>query len=770
MDIKIRYIGIILMLIGFSGSAWGQYKSYDKAMKYYKEGNLYDLMKFSKEMDPDEISFQFKIYGKASMEYGFYDKAWKFYQKTALLDSEIFNERDVLNYYYCLLKSNNEEVILQDSLFDEMAAISPWVSYVHKVAGSRDFYRELKFDGIKNKEIETSGLLPQYGVMFNDDYIYYAFDKNKEHSADADSKLKENLITNLRWQENTKIGKARLNYSGGIGREGTSVERIPTRRRVVTFFKAQKSKDEFFTVVPGNGAPEEIYINGDKYPSFPFNSTQYACAMPYLDEQKSRLYFSSTMQGGIGGWDIYYSDFDGLRWGEPVNAGDRINTPYDELFPAFKDSMLFFSSDGREGLGGFDNYVYNKKTGKTINLFPVNTPDDDLSFQIAGVEPFRGVGIRNKETVYFSSSNDFTDLYSAMIDTLEGNHRPPKLQEIPVEKPKNVIKAIETIVEEESEPVENFNSAPVKTAEKPKESDQQTSMQVARELLQVEVAKKPEQKVTSPPRTEVKKEEPVVAENRPAAKPVRKPAQPVNLVEDIVLPPKDTTPFFMSVPKQPLPENNSKAERMGEIYFDINSPVIKSTNYDNLNQIVQQIKENDIKNIVVWGHADRSGTGRANDYLSFLRAMGVVEYMKNKLGDDAGRRIFTVASGEKYARGANARETRDRKVVVYSGEVSFPYRLIFAHKAEPRETLESIAELYNNDLQKLKEMNGFTRIPEDRIVLIGIRGVHVAKAGETLFGIAQSYNCDVNVLRKINLKENNTIAFGEKLFIPFAKN
>ena len=45
-----------------------------------------------------------------------------------------------------------------------------------------------------------------------------------------------------------------------------------------------------------------------------------------------RLYFTSDKPGGLGGHDIYYSDWDSEKekWGEAVNVGNVLNTPYSE--------------------------------------------------------------------------------------------------------------------------------------------------------------------------------------------------------------------------------------------------------------------------------------------------------------------------------------------------------------------------------------------------------------------------------------------------------
>jgi len=72
---------------------------------------------------------------------------------------------------------------------------------------------------------------------------------------------------------------------------------------------------------------------------------------------KQVLFFSSNRIGGEGGMDIWYSfqNNDGI-FEKPINAGKKINTPEDEITPWFnvKENVLFFSSTYHPGLGGFD--------------------------------------------------------------------------------------------------------------------------------------------------------------------------------------------------------------------------------------------------------------------------------------------------------------------------------------------------------------------------------------------------------------------------------
>lgn len=95
------------------------------------------------------------------------------------------------------------------------------------------------------------------------------------------------------------------------------------------------------------GANEVVGVNGDDY-----NSKQ---AVPGELFGKEVLFFVSDMQGGYGGYDIYYATHEGEGvYADPVNLGAKINTVGDEETPYYRDGTLYFSSNGHPSLGGFD--------------------------------------------------------------------------------------------------------------------------------------------------------------------------------------------------------------------------------------------------------------------------------------------------------------------------------------------------------------------------------------------------------------------------------
>ena len=133
-------------------------------------------------------------------------------------------------------------------------------------------------------------------------------------------------------------------------------------------------------------------------------NTRYYESHAAVSYDGNKLYFTSNRDGGEGGLDIYVSEKDGTGdWGPAVNLGPAINTPYDEDTPFItqNDSVLYFSSEGHNSMGGYDIFR-SQRTGsgweKPVNLgFPVNSADDDKFFQ----------PVNNGLNAYYTMTTDY---------------------------------------------------------------------------------------------------------------------------------------------------------------------------------------------------------------------------------------------------------------------------------------------------------------------------------------------------------------------------
>ncbi len=159
------------------------------------------------------------------------------------------------------------------------------------------------------------------------------------------------------------------------------------------------------------GKPEKIKIAEDSI----------VVAHPAISPDNLTLYFVSDMKDGLGGKDIWKvtRENEGSDWSTPVNLGEDINTPGDEMFPyVHPDGSLYFSSDSHIGLGGLDIYKAVKaETGRwTVENLrpPINSSSDDFGIAF---EP-------SAERGFFSSSrkgrgND--EIYSFYLPPLKFN-------------------------------------------------------------------------------------------------------------------------------------------------------------------------------------------------------------------------------------------------------------------------------------------------------------------------------------------------------------
>lgn len=117
-------------------------------------------------------------------------------------------------------------------------------------------------------------------------------------------------------------------------------------------------------------------------------NTKYYESHASLSSDGNKLYFTSNREGGSGGLDIYVSDKDGEGdWGPALNLGKEINTVFNEDNPFItgNDSILYFSSEGHNTMGGYDIFRSRIRDGIFNGVenmgYPLNSTDDDKFFQ-----------------------------------------------------------------------------------------------------------------------------------------------------------------------------------------------------------------------------------------------------------------------------------------------------------------------------------------------------------------------------------------------------
>ncbi len=151
----------------------------------------------------------------------------------------------------------------------------------------------------------------------------------------------------------------------------------------IYFYRGKKNTGDIYSAKIKNGkAKKQNHLKG-KINHIAYKETALSVA------ENGDGYFISTRRGGEGGKDIWYCKRKSKkRFSRIKNLGDLINTPFDEecVYVTPDGNTLYFSSNGHDGMGGFDVFKSVKTEGgqwsKPVNLgYPINSPADELFYR-----------------------------------------------------------------------------------------------------------------------------------------------------------------------------------------------------------------------------------------------------------------------------------------------------------------------------------------------------------------------------------------------------
>lgn len=347
----------------------------------------------------------------------------------------------------------------------------------------------------------------------------------------------------------------------------------------------------------------------------PFNDEHYTFVHPTLSADGKTMYFSSDMQGGFGGMDIYMTQLEATNWSKPVNVGPSINTTGDEVFPFLKSAdSLYFSSDAHPGIGGKD-IMYSVKRGGNWSSpyhlsYPINSHADDFGVSI---DP-------NGKTGYLSSNRSGSDgIYSfemfnpeLMIVGLAAS----RTTMLPIEGAKitllNLTDGTEEVFYSDENGEFSIPLIPGKNYRVKIENDGYFS-----ETQEISTINK------------TKSEEfPVIFELETLV---------VTPVED----PAKTEPGKIDAPGKTDQETNTSQEgtyAVPNIYWDYNKWDIRPDAEPYLDDLVKKFKANPKLKVELRSHCDSRGSHPFNNELSEKRADAVVDYLVKK---GVSRSMFT---------------------------------------------------------------------------------------------------------------------------------
>lgn len=458
-----------------------------------------------------------------------------------------------------------------------------------KLDGSR--YEVRRFALINSRRAEFSPAI--WGE--NDEELYYTTSNDKvegdETSNITGTKYCDIWVTRKdekgRWQKPESAGEVSTKYD-----EGTPC------------FSADGQSMYYTCAGGGDGMPAspQIYVSKRSDASWGkgtmvkmLGDTLSTFAHPAITPDGDYLYFVSDMMGGYGGLDLWRCTMEKGEPGIPENLGEAINTPGDEMFPTFSpDGLLYFSSNGREGLGGLDIYSARLDDWNTWHVehlgAPMNSAGDDFGMTFMH-------STTAKQEGWFSSNRNHGKGYDNIFSFI---------------LPSITVKISGTVYDTDEEPIAEAivrvvgrNGMNFKSVTKP---DGTYEVNIDRSTEYVMMSGKQgylnrKAQFTSDPEEEDAEYE-----------------------VDFILP---------SISEPILVDN---------IFYDYNKATLRKESFPSLDDLVALLNENPYCTIELSAHTDRVGSQSYNLDLSQRRAQAVCDYLVSQGIDE--RRLDPVGYGK----------------------------------------------------------------------------------------------------------------------------
>lgn len=249
-----------------------------------------------------------------------------------------------------------------------------------------------KFFDVKETTINDAKQSDFGAILSNDNILYFVSTRNKGKKEDHwTNQPYLDIYQSVRSADGTMSAPEPVNSLNTPYHDGPIT--LSADGKTMIFSRDGHSEDSYKKIknnkvkLAQQGLYKATFVNGkwENIQPLPFNSKDYTVTHPSLSTDGKTLYFASNMPGGLGDVDIWKVSISGGTYGKPENLGANVNTPGKEGFPFISDNhILYFSSTGRQGMGGFDIFKTDlNKNENGVNLGKgINTKRDDFSFSM----------------------------------------------------------------------------------------------------------------------------------------------------------------------------------------------------------------------------------------------------------------------------------------------------------------------------------------------------------------------------------------------------
>lgn len=230
------------------------------------------------------------------------------------------------------------------------------------------------------------GLFIIWSVIFPSAISLAQEEKNQEKQADLLHKKYEfeqalNIYNRLLEQNTDSLQRIELENKIIQVENGLSLLDFVSEPYVVA--KQKYGKKEFFLHYPGFADSSWVHISDSLAPG----TQNSAFPVMYFPKGARHIFFSAP--DNSGSWNVYTSSLlNDTLWSAPRLLNENITSVGNEFFPVLSadGKSLYFSSNGHSGVGGYDLYVSNwdeeiSDWGIPQNMgFPYSSPEDDFLF------------------------------------------------------------------------------------------------------------------------------------------------------------------------------------------------------------------------------------------------------------------------------------------------------------------------------------------------------------------------------------------------------
>lgn len=396
----------------------------NKAQKSYDNGNYYGAMQYYQriltEVDTHSVTALYG-YARAATAYTLYGNAAQTYQymgDSNLIQKDETFRLELANTWYLSREYKKaldlfQEVDNMSTSADIKAEAKIGINNCNWAIEVQDNVEDIMLDSLR-KSINTP--YSEYSNVYTDDQLYYS-SYSMPYKGDS-SRLLIQVLTARRMDD----GEIRI-QPVLYNEENRHTAYVTFNREKTAMYyavgKYNADKAIKFELYRRKRLGDNTWGKPEKLPkqiNHPKSTTTqpFICSMP--GEAAETLFFVSDRPGGKGKKDIWYAKIENDTFSQPVNL-ISINTPGDDVSPFYHAAtgVLYFSSNGRQSLGGFDIYrsepIGQDWAAPQHLPEPLNSTANDVFYSISEDGKMRHFSSNRNGAINFSEEDCCYDIF-----------------------------------------------------------------------------------------------------------------------------------------------------------------------------------------------------------------------------------------------------------------------------------------------------------------------------------------------------------------------